>query len=62
MDIQDKSHVAANYIIGGTAAASPWWMSFIQITDPFIHWLTGAIGLVIVVVQFYRTVKKKKDG
>ena len=60
MDIQDKSHAITNYVVGGTAATSPWWLDFMQITDPYIHWLTGILGLAIVVIQFCRTTKKEK--
>lgn len=60
MYIQEKSHALMNYTIGGTAATSPWWLDFIQITDPVIHWLTGVIGLILVLVQVSRTVNKKE--
>jgi len=62
MDIQGKTHAAINYVVGGTAATSPWWMDFIQITDPLVHWLTGIIGLALVVVQFNRTINKKEGN
>lgn len=60
MDIEERSHAAINYVVGGTAASSPWWLNFIQITDPVVHWLTGIIGLVLVLVQFSRTVNKRR--
>jgi hypothetical protein len=56
MSMQSKIQAAENYAVGAAAITSPAWMT--AATDT-VHFLTVLIGLVLVSVQLYRTLKKK---
>ncbi len=60
MDIQEKSHAALNYAIGTAGVTSPWWLEFLKISEFWMQYLTVVGGFVLIIVQLYRTMKKKK--